>query len=100
MTRDSNASIIITDGYFMHIRFTQVHHRRYPEARGEGRSLTDAVGHLIIQLTRALDSVHGRKREAVDKVLAEVRAIHLSRPPPEALTAVRCRPLSPIVRPA
>jgi hypothetical protein len=89
MTRDPNASIIITDGYWMHIRHTQVHHRRYPEVRGEGRSLADAAGHLINQLTRALDSVHGHKREAVEKVLADVRAIRSSRPRPEALAAVR-----------
>ena len=59
----------------MHIRHARIYHRRYPEVRGEGRSLADAASHLMNQLTRALDFVHGREREAVERAIADVRAI-------------------------
>jgi hypothetical protein len=80
MIHDSGASIVITDGYWMHIRHTRIYHRRYPEVRGEGRSLADAASHLVKQLTRGLDFVHGRELEAVERAIAEVRAVRSSRP--------------------
>jgi hypothetical protein len=89
MAHESGNSIVITDGYWLHIRHTRVWHRRYPEVRGEGRSLADAASHLINQLTSALDFVHGREREAVERAIADVRVIRTSRPRhrPEALAA-------------
>ena len=80
MIHDSSASIVITDGYWMHIRHTRIYHRRYPEVRGEGRSLTDVARHLVNQLTCGLDFVCGREREAVERAVAEVRAFRSSRP--------------------
>jgi hypothetical protein len=75
MTHDPGTPIIITDGYWMHIRHVGIYHRRYPEIRGEGRSLAGAASHLMNQLTRGLDSAHGREREALERALADVRAI-------------------------
>ena len=80
MIHDPGTSIIIIDGYWMHIRHTRIYHRRYPEVRGEGRSLTDVARHLVSQLTRGLDFVYGREREAVERAVADVRAIRSSRP--------------------
>jgi hypothetical protein len=75
MAHDADTSIIITDGFWMHIRHTRIHHRHYPEVRGEGRSLADAAAHLMNQLAIALDYAHGREREAIERALADVRAI-------------------------
>jgi hypothetical protein len=74
MIHDPGTSIVITDGYWMHIRHMRICHRRYPEVRGEGRSLADAASHLMNQLTRCLDFAHGREREAIEWALADVRA--------------------------
>ena len=79
MTLNPGNSIVITDGYWMHIPQTRIHHRRYPEVRGEGRSLADAALHLVKQLTRSLDFVQGREREAVERAVSEVRSLRLSR---------------------
>jgi hypothetical protein len=91
MYHDSAIPIIITDGSWGHIRQTRIHHRRYPEARGEGRSLAEAARHLAGQLARSLDFAHGRDREAVERALADIRAL---RPRPhrgrsEAPVAIR-----------
>jgi hypothetical protein len=90
MSYDPGASIVITDGYWMHIPQTRIHHRRYPELRGEGRSLADAASHLVNQLTRSLDFAHGREREAVERAVSDVRSLRSSRPRhrPGALSAV------------
>jgi hypothetical protein len=82
--------IVITDGYWMHIRHTRIYHRRYPEVRGEGRSLADAASHLVNQLTCCLDFVCGREREAVARAIADVQTLRPSRPRhrPGALAAV------------
>lgn len=90
MIHDSDAPIVITEGHWMHIPHTRIYHRRYPEVRGEGRSLADAANHLVNQLTCGLDSVYGSEREVVERAVAEVRAIRSSRPRqrPEALAAV------------
>jgi hypothetical protein len=90
MIHDPGTSIVITDGYWMHLRHTRIYHRRYPEVRGEGRSLADAASNLMNQLTCCLDFVHGREREAVERAVSDVRAIRSSRPRPRpgALAAV------------
>jgi hypothetical protein len=79
MSHDPDNSIVITEGYWMHIPRTRIYHRRYPEARGEGRSLADAASHLVNQLTRCLDSTYGREREAVERAVADVRSLRTSR---------------------
>jgi hypothetical protein len=75
MVHDPGKLIIITEGFWMHIRLIRIHHRHYPEVRGEGWSLADAAHHLTKKLTNALDCVHGRDREALEAALADVRAI-------------------------
>jgi len=80
MTHDPGTPIIITDGFWMHIRHTLIYHRHYPEVRGEGRSLADAASHLMNQLTRCIDHAPGREREAAERAVADVRALHPSRP--------------------
>ena len=72
---DPGNPIVIADGYWRHIRHIRVYHRRYPEVRGEGRTLAEAAGHLMNQLTRGLDFAHGRDRETAERAVAEVRAI-------------------------
>jgi hypothetical protein len=79
MIHDPDTSIVIADGYWMHIRLTRIYHRLYPEVRGEGRTLAEAAGHLMSQLTRGLDFAHGREREAAERAVADVRAIRSSR---------------------
>ena len=90
MSHDPGNSMVITEGYWMHIPGTRIYHRRYPEARGEGRTLAEAASHLVNQLTLGLDFVHGREREAVERAIADVRSLRTSRPrhQPAALTAV------------
>ena len=75
MFHDPGASIIVTNGSWMHIRLTRIYHRHYPEVRGEGRSIADAAAHLVKQLANALDCAHGREREALKPTLAASRAI-------------------------
>src|SRR3954452_24921603 len=93
MIHNPDDSIVITVGNWMHIRHTRIHHRRYPELRGEGRTLADAASHLVNQLNCGLDFVHGSEREAVERAVAEVRAFQSSRPRhrPGALAAVTWR---------
>jgi hypothetical protein len=90
MNHHPGNSIVIAEGYWMHMSQTRIYHRRYPEARGEGRSLADAAVHLVNQLTRSLDFAHGREREAVERAIADVRSLRTSRPrhQPAALTAI------------
>jgi hypothetical protein len=90
MNHHPDNSIVIAEGYWMHMPQTRIYHRRYPEARGEGRSLADAAGHLVNQLTRSLDFAYGREREAVERAIADLRSLRTSRPrhQPGALAAV------------
>ena len=88
MIHDPDTSIVVTDGYWMHIRHTRIYHRRYPELRGEGRTFADAASHLVNRLNCGLDFVYGNEREAVERAVADVRAFLSSRPRPRALAAV------------
>jgi hypothetical protein len=73
----------------MHIRVMQIYHRHYPEIRGEGRSLGEAARHLARRLTRHLDRAHGRKRRALERAIAAVRARYpASTQPPRGTVAV------------
>lgn len=91
MTRNPRNSIRVTQGFWMHIPHTQVRHRLYPEVCGQGRTLPDAARHLIEQLTTCLDFVHGRKRKAVARAIADVRTILA--PPTMEARVVRSPPL-------
>ena len=91
MAHDLTTSIVITQGFWMHIRHTRVYHRHFPEVRGEGASPGDAAAHLMNQLTHALDFTHGHRREAIERALADVRAFRPEgsrrRPRPMAATS-------------
>lgn len=78
MIPDPGAPIVVVDGHWMHICHTCVYHRRYPEVRGEGRSLAEASKNLANQLTRCIDFTHGREREALKRAAAEVRTFRAS----------------------
>ncbi len=90
MNHHPGNSIVIAEGYRMHMPQTRIYHRRYPEARGEGRSLADATSHLVNQLTRSLDFAYGPEREAVERAVADVQSLGTSRPrhQPRALAVV------------
>ncbi|MBX6313967.1 MAG: hypothetical protein IRY99_13780 [Isosphaeraceae bacterium] len=76
MALDPGLPIIITGGFWRHIRYVRIYHRYCPEVRGEGRSLADAAAHLANQLVRALDfdPDHGG-HGVLERALADVRAL-------------------------
>lgn len=54
---------------------TQIHHREFPEIRGEGTTPADAASHLGNQLVRALDTaLTPWRRETMQKAIDEVQA--------------------------
>ena len=79
MAHDPTTSIVIARGFWMHIRHARIHHRHFPEVRGEGGSLGEAATHLMNQLASALDFTHGPRREAIARALADVRRLRPSR---------------------
>ncbi len=57
----------------------QAYHRDFPEIRARGRSPEDAVEHLLLQLSRTLDSaLTVWRREAIEKAMADVRAFEFA----------------------
>jgi hypothetical protein len=52
-----------------------VHHREYPEVRGEGSSPEDAAARLADMLARTLDSAPSDwRREQLERAIEDVRA--------------------------
>lgn len=52
-----------------------VHHREFPEVRGEGDSLEDAAAHLAEMLQRTLDSAPSDwRRQGIERAIEDVRA--------------------------
>ena len=52
-----------------------VHHRDFPEVRGEGDSPEDAASHLVDLLARTLDSAPSDwRRENLERAIEDVRA--------------------------
>lgn len=76
MTTDPSRVIPCTGECSCHsIRMPQVHHRDFPEIRGEGPSDAAAASNLILQLTLALDYVPDhRRREIMQRAIADVEA--------------------------
>lgn len=65
--------IIVTTGATT--QATQVHHRDFPEIRGEGPSPSEAARNLSNHLTRAIDSALTTwRRDAIQKAITEVEA--------------------------
>ncbi len=65
--------VIVTTGATA--QATKVHHRDFPEIRGEGESPSAAAANLANHLTRALDSaLTNWRRDAIQQAIAEVEA--------------------------
>jgi hypothetical protein len=92
MAYNLNIPLIFTDVYCLHVRNTEVRHHRFPEIRGEGQSIPDAVRHLMSKLHRGLDFVHGENRAEFERAIAEVGSFHTPRPQPRSALVVR-RPI-------
>jgi hypothetical protein len=86
MAQNTRDMFIITQGRWMHLRVVRIHHRHFPEVRGEGRSLREAARHLARLLAQGIDCAHGPRREALERAVADARALlpassQLPRPP-------------------
>jgi len=65
--------VIVATGLTAHS--TSVHHRDFPEIRGEGESPSVAATNLLNQLTRALDSALTTwRRDTLGQAIADVEA--------------------------
>jgi hypothetical protein len=75
MTLDENRVIVNTEDYaFPAIHCLSVHHRDYPEIRGEGRSPEDAAARLAEHLFRTLDNAPSDwRRENLMRAIEDVR---------------------------
>ncbi len=66
--------LILGEVLWGHIRAREAHHRDFPEIRAEGGSTEAAVGNLVLQLTRVLDTaITSLDRERLECALADVR---------------------------
>lgn len=74
MERNPDEIVVVTDGQWMHLLTKRAHHRHYPEARAEGRSLPEALKRLAQLLSRGMERVHGAKHEAIKRAVADVDA--------------------------
>jgi hypothetical protein len=67
--------IITTEDHPHSVHGLSVHHRDFPEVRGEGGSPEDAAARLIELLSRALDSAPSDwRREHIERAIEDVRA--------------------------
>jgi hypothetical protein len=78
MANNSGGRIVVTGGHWMHIPVTRVYHRHYPEVRGEGRSLREALDRLTRLLADGLEHEQGVRREAIRIAIADVGAVDSS----------------------
>jgi hypothetical protein len=76
MLSNPNQVVVTPAGYSIVASHTsEVHHRNFPEVRGEGHSLADAAARLADLLARTLDSVPSDwRRETLEQAIADVRA--------------------------
>ena len=76
MTSDPNQVIVATeDSPFHSVHSSSVHHRDFPEIRGEGGSPEDAAGRLVELLSRTLDNAPSDwRREMLERAIEDVRA--------------------------
>jgi hypothetical protein len=95
MAYNLNIPLIFNDVYCLHVRNTEVRHHRFPEIRGEGQSIPDAVRHLMTKLDRGLDFVHGENRVDLERAIAEVGSFHTPRPQQRLSPNARPRPTAP-----
>ncbi len=76
MMPDPSRVIVTTGDYpFQSVHALSVHHRDFPEVRGEGGSPADAAAHLAELLSRTLDSVPSDwHRVILERAIEDVRA--------------------------
>jgi hypothetical protein len=76
MTPNPSEVIVIAESHsFLPVHGSSVHHREFPEVRGEGSSPEDAAEHLAQQLSRTLDSAPSDwRREILNRAIDDVRA--------------------------
>jgi hypothetical protein len=76
MTANPSDVIVVTENCSFHsVHGSSVHHRAFPEVRGEGSSPEDAAERLAQQLSRTLDSVPSDwRKEMLNRAIEDVRA--------------------------
>ena len=76
MTSNPSEVIVIAENCcFDSVHGSSVHHRDFPEVRGEGSSPADAAEHLAQQLARTLDSAPSDwRREILNRAIDDLRA--------------------------
>jgi len=76
MISDPSQIIVTTEDYPFHfVHALSVHHRDFPEARGEGGSPEDAAARLAELLSRTLDSAPSDwRRVTLERANEDVRA--------------------------
>jgi hypothetical protein len=76
MISDPNQVIVATEDYPFHsVHSLSVHHRDFPEVRGEGGSPDDAAARLVELLLRTLDNAPSAwRRESLERAIEDVRA--------------------------
>jgi hypothetical protein len=68
------ARVIVAPCSTGHTNQMQVHHRDFPEIRGEGETAAAAAGQLVNHLTRALDSaLTVWRRDTIQQAIVEVQ---------------------------
>jgi hypothetical protein len=75
MTNPSQVIVTTEDYPFHSVHGLSVHHRDFPEVRGEGSSPEDAAARLAEKLSRTLDSVPSDcRRETLVRAIEDVKA--------------------------
>jgi hypothetical protein len=76
MMSNPNQVIVMSEDHALHsVHGLSVHHRDFPEVRGEGSSPEDAAARLAELLSRTLDSVPSDcRRETLEHAIEDVRA--------------------------
>jgi hypothetical protein len=76
MTSHPNQVIVSTEDHvYASVHLSCVHHRDFPEVRGEGGSPEDAAARLAVLLSQTLDNTPSDwRREIVQQAIEDVRA--------------------------
>jgi hypothetical protein len=76
MTPNPNQVVVASEGEgSTSVSGFVVHHRDFPEVRGEGRSAEDAAERLVEHLSRTLDNAPSVwRRDLIERAIGDVRA--------------------------
>ncbi len=76
MTPNASQIVVTTEEYACNsLHVLCVHHRGFPEVRGEGNSTEDAAARLLEHLSRTLDNAPSDwRRETLTLAIEDVRA--------------------------